>query len=1064
MRRIVRPRIDHDRRPVADDPRVGALERVDARVRREHPDRPQHRYSCSITWRGMVASSSGVGSRLSKHSACTSRRRRARRELRHGEPGRPVQLVRAVPPLGEEPARRGPPQIGHLDAVGGHRDAGTGLHGEVAGVEADRHLRRRHPVTERRQLLGCGRSHVGRCETVGRDEAVRGEGDARLLDQLAHRRGPRGLRRIAEPSLGVRLVVGIDRAAGERDVAGQEPTLGAAANDEHLGLARRRPRARTPPTRHDGSVARPRRSSSQVAAILRPWEPPRPPRSARASAPTDRSLSRRSWSSRSTVPAGSTRTRRWEPSGDFVTSPHVHPAFGMFVARALEPLAAALGSPTPLRISEVGAGDGTLARQILDALDAAYTAIEISAGARDALGDIDGLSVAERLAAPVDLVLAHELLDNLPFRVVEERCEVAIDLDGDALVERTVPIDDGSGGHARGRRHRGAPRRARRRARLHRRDRRRPRERLRAPDRLRRRGGGWAGARLPRPPPRRGHPRGARHRRHHRGGRPRVARSPRRTTRPPRLPHGAPERRAARARVRGLVPRASSSANRSTSRAGRASRRSARGRRARAPRCWWTRARSVGCDGSCSPLPVFPSPHGSAPHRTEGPIDLRRRPPLAFVLRTPGGNTKTRRSAIAALVAVLALIVAVSTGSSTPNVPTRADVATPAAPATEEGRGGSAEAAEQTEETQERLEALAEARAEGTAGVRTAALSLDPAPGWAGEYVLNAKADDWEPAIAADPSSPYVYVVATRYAAKPCPGNCPSPWMALSVSKDGGATWGAQRPLCACKGSGQFDPIIEVVPDTGAVYALFMNGYNVMFIRSNDHGKTWSDPVPTYGKVSWNDKPVLATSDDGRDVYVSWNGPKGGDPWLAQSHDAGKTWTQTRLENAEKYFYAYDADVTSSGRVVFAEGAVTLREQHRPGRAHRGPRLRLRRSGHDLERRRRGLVPAVDRVRGLPRGLLRGARGALGRRSRRVHDRVRRADDRSRAAAHLRASLDRRTGLEQPRGRLGQRRARDGAHDGVHRQRSCSPRLLPDGERRRPRPVERVVPFLRRRR
>ncbi len=135
--------------------------------------------------------------------------------------------------------------------------------------------------------------------------------------------------------------------------------------------------------------------------------------------------------------------------GDFVTSPHVHPAFGMFVARALEPLAVALGSPTPLRVGEVGAGDGTLARQILDVLDAAYTAIEISAGARGALGDIDGLSVAERLAAPVDLVLAHELLDNLPFRVVEDGREVAIDLDGDVLVERTVPIDDGLGEHAR---------------------------------------------------------------------------------------------------------------------------------------------------------------------------------------------------------------------------------------------------------------------------------------------------------------------------------------------------------------------------------------------------------------------------------------------------------------------------------------------------------------------------------------------------------------------------------------------------------------------------------------
>jgi hypothetical protein len=290
----------------------------------------------------------------------------------------------------------------------------------------------------------------------------------------------------------------------------------------------------------------------------------------------------------------------------------------------------------------------------------------------------------------------------------------------------------------------------------------------------------------------------------------------------------------------------------------------------------------------------------------------------------------TRRSAIATLVAALALIVALATTSS---LRTSTPLATPAStqpaepgttePAEEEGHGGSAEAAEQADETQERLEAAEQAREAGTFRVQTSALALDPAPGWAGEYVLNANADDWEPAIAADPNAPYVYVLATRYEAKPCAGNCPTPWMALAISKDGGATWGKQRPLCACKGSGQFDPIIEVAPDTGAVYALYMNGYNVVFVRSTDHGKTWSNPVPTYGKVSWNDKPVMAVSDDGRDVYASWNGPKGGDPWLAQSHDAGKTWTQTRLASTSIYYYAYDADVTSTGRVVFAEGAVT---------------------------------------------------------------------------------------------------------------------------------------------
>ena len=244
-------------------------------------------------------------------------------------------------------------------------------------------------------------------------------------------------------------------------------------------------------------------------------------------------------------------------------------------------------------------------------------------------------------------------------------------------------------------------------------------------------------------------------------------------------------------------------------------------------------------------------------------------------------------------------------------------------PGEEEGRGGNPEAVEQVETTEKRLEALQEAQDDGTLAVDTAALATAPAAGWAGEYVVNKRADDWEPAVAADPRAPYVYVVTTRYGVgKPCQGNCPSPWMALTISKDGGATWGNQVPLCACKGGGQFDPEIEVVPDTGDVYAAYMNGYNVVFLRSKDHGKTWSAPVKTYGKVSWNDKPILTTSDDGRHVYLSWNGPQGGDPWIAQSHDFGRTWTQTRLLKSDDYYYAFDGDVTHSGRVIFAETSV----------------------------------------------------------------------------------------------------------------------------------------------
>ena len=222
-----------------------------------------------------------------------------------------------------------------------------------------------------------------------------------------------------------------------------------------------------------------------------------------------------------------------------------------------------------------------------------------------------------------------------------------------------------------------------------------------------------------------------------------------------------------------------------------------------------------------SPLPVFPSRRWL--RRRTGPKDRLTcdGDPASVPLRTPGGNTKTRRSAIAALVAVARVDqCAISTGSttsSTPSLRPRRPLLPPPQPKRAAARPRRRPS--RPRRTQERLEALAEARPEGTAGVRTAASSLDPAPGWAGEHVLNAKADDSKPAIAAEP------VLAIRLRGRdPLRGPSPAPGTALPrgwhcrCHKDGGATWGAQRPLCACKGSGQFDPIIEVVPDTGAIY------------------------------------------------------------------------------------------------------------------------------------------------------------------------------------------------------------------------------------------------------
>ncbi len=235
-----------------------------------------------------------------------------------------------------------------------------------------------------------------------------------------------------------------------------------------------------------------------------------------------------------------------------------------------------------------------------------------------------------------------------------------------------------------------------------------------------------------------------------------------------------------------------------------------------------------------------------------------------------------------------------------------------------------AERIEQTLSTDRRLSAAADARRIGALG-QTAPIVAAAAPGWMGEQLASPTADDWEPAIAAAPATPWVYMMTTRYTGpNACGSRCPTPHIVLRRSSDGGVTWMADQFLCVCQGQkGQFDPIVEVVPSTGHVYAVWMNDFDVFFSKSTNNGATWTAPVKTYGKVSWNDKPVLAVSDDGQHVYVSWNGPSGGDPYIAQSHNAGVTWTQTKVVDSTRYFFAFDGDVLPNGNVVFSQSSVS---------------------------------------------------------------------------------------------------------------------------------------------
>jgi SAM-dependent MidA family methyltransferase len=145
--------------------------------------------------------------------------------------------------------------------------------------------------------------------------------------------------------------------------------------------------------------------------------------------------------------------------GDFVTSPHVHPVFGEFLADAIREMWAAVGGRAP-QLVEVGAGDGTLLRQVMAGLDRAegtgITAIDRSSGARRSLATIGGVEVLDDIDRAVEMgvftrgpgvVLAHELLDNLPFRRVRGTragpVEIRIGAAGGRLVEAESPLDEG---------------------------------------------------------------------------------------------------------------------------------------------------------------------------------------------------------------------------------------------------------------------------------------------------------------------------------------------------------------------------------------------------------------------------------------------------------------------------------------------------------------------------------------------------------------------------------------------------------------------------------------------
>lgn len=134
--------------------------------------------------------------------------------------------------------------------------------------------------------------------------------------------------------------------------------------------------------------------------------------------------------------------------GDFITSAEVGPLFGAVIARALDAWWREMGEPDDFTVVEAGAGPGTLARAILAAAPMClekgrYIAVEVSAAQRTR--HPDGIESRATLPdGPINgVVLANELLDNLPFDLVVfdgAWREAHVAVDRDRFVEVLTPL------------------------------------------------------------------------------------------------------------------------------------------------------------------------------------------------------------------------------------------------------------------------------------------------------------------------------------------------------------------------------------------------------------------------------------------------------------------------------------------------------------------------------------------------------------------------------------------------------------------------------------------------
>ncbi len=146
-------------------------------------------------------------------------------------------------------------------------------------------------------------------------------------------------------------------------------------------------------------------------------------------------------------------------AGDYYTSPHIHPIFASLYALQIEKMWKTMDRPVPFFIIEQGAGDGTLAKDVLEAIsilnqDLYCSLTYICVDRRQIeIGDDSHINIVQSDQVEpfhrTGVFISNELIDSFPVKMIEIRdgeiFEIYVGINGHGSFEEIlipVAIDD----------------------------------------------------------------------------------------------------------------------------------------------------------------------------------------------------------------------------------------------------------------------------------------------------------------------------------------------------------------------------------------------------------------------------------------------------------------------------------------------------------------------------------------------------------------------------------------------------------------------------------------------